>query len=219
LFSVISHDLRGPIANLHSLLELLSRQLLSQDEFLKVSEKLKTNLNVTQRTLENLLNWALSQMDGIKTERRIIDIGQCIEETWRLMEESASRKRISMEKKWSQIFLVNADADQVQLVLRNLIHNAIKFSKIGDLIEIDVSENKTQCTICIQDHGIGMSQSEIDMIVGTKTHFTKVGTLQEKGTGLGLLLCKEFAERNEGTLSIRSEQGEGTKVCFSLPVA
>jgi signal transduction histidine kinase len=219
LFSVISHDLRGPIANLQSLLELLSRQLLTQEEFFKVSDKLRTNLNVTQRTLENLLNWSLSQMDGIKTERRIIDIGQCTEETWRLMEESAGRKKITMEKKWNQIYLVNADADQVQLVLRNLIHNAIKFSKIGDVIEIDITENHTQCTICIQDNGIGMSQSEIDMIFGTKTHFTKVGTQQEKGTGLGLLLCKEFAERNDGVLKIRSEQGQGTKVCFSLPVA
>lgn len=219
LFSVISHDLRGPIANLHSLLELLSRQLLSQDEFLKVSEKLKTNLNVTQRTLENLLNWALSQMDGIRTDKRILDIGQLVDETWRLMEEAAGRKRITMTKKWSQVYLVNADPDQVQLVLRNLIHNAIKFSKIGDDIEINISENHTSCTVCIEDSGIGMSQSEIDMVFGIKTHFTKVGTLQEKGTGLGLLLCKEFAERNDGSLNIRSEQGNGTKVCFSLPVA
>jgi two-component system, sensor histidine kinase and response regulator len=219
LFSVISHDLRGPISNLHSLLELLSRQLLSADEFLKISEKLKSNLNITQRTLENLLNWALSQMDGIKMQKRILDIGQCIEEAWRLMEESAAQKKITLTKTWKQIHLVNADGDQVQLVLRNLIHNAIKFSKIGDTIEISITEDYSFCTICIQDTGIGMSQQEIDLIVGSKAHFTKVGTLQEKGTGLGLLLCKEFTERNEGRLNIKSEVGKGTRVCFSLPVA
>lgn len=219
LFSVISHDLRGPIGNLQSLLDLLSRQLLTPEEFNKISDKLRSNLNVTQRTLENMLNWALSQMDGIKTEKRILDVGQCVEEAWRLMEESASRKRITINKQWKHVHLASADPDQVQLVLRNLLHNAIKFSKIGDEIQVSISEDHSYCTVCIQDQGIGMSQQEIDLVSGSTRHFTKVGTQQEKGTGLGLLLCKEFTERNEGKLNIRSENGKGTKVCFSLPVA
>lgn len=219
LFSVISHDLRGPIGNLQSLLDLLSRQLLTAEEFSKVSEKLRTNLNVTQRTLENMLNWALSQMDGIKTDKRILDVGQCVDEAWRLMEESANRKRITLDKHWKHVHLASADPDQVQLVLRNLLHNAIKFSKIGDTIEVSINEDHSFCTICIQDQGIGMSQQEIDLISGSARHFTKVGTQQEKGTGLGLLLCKEFTERNDGKLHIRSENGKGTRVCFSLPVA
>ncbi|HEY0743432.1 MAG TPA: HAMP domain-containing sensor histidine kinase, partial [Chryseosolibacter sp.] len=132
LFSVISHDLRGPVSNLQSLLDLLTKKMLTPQEFLTVSDKLKTNLNVTQRTLENLLSWALSQMDGIKTEKKTVDIDQCIDEACNLLDEVASRKAISITKASSKGLFVEADPDQLQLILRNLIHNGIKFSKAGD---------------------------------------------------------------------------------------
>jgi signal transduction histidine kinase len=100
-------------------------------------------------------------------------------------------------------------------VLRNLIHNSIKFSKIGDPVVISAIRINDRCQLFIEDSGIGMSHAEIDTIEEAR-HFTKVGTLQEKGTGLGLLLCKEFVERNGGTLTIESKVGAGTKVSFTL---
>lgn len=219
LFSVISHDLRGPISNLQSLLELFTKKLMTAEEFLMISDKLKSNLNVTQRTLENLLNWALSQMNGIKTEKKNIDINACIDEATWLMEEVAHRKNITINKKLNVAVNVSADPDQIQLILRNLIHNGIKFSKIGDTITINTEKTKEECRVSIIDCGIGMSKEEIERVAGSREHFSKRGTDQEKGTGLGLLLCKEFIERNGGTMTIKSKPDEGTEISFTLKLA
>ncbi len=220
LFSVISHDLRGPVANLQSLLDLLTKKLLTHEEFLSVSDKLKTNLNVTQRTLENLLSWALSQMDGIKTEKKKIDIELSIDEACRLMDEAATRKAIAIKKQAMSGLMVEADPDQLQLILRNIIHNGIKFSKVGDEVKIETTRTNGHCVVSVKDSGIGMSKEEIETLMGSsREYFTKRGTQQEKGTGLGLLLCKEFIERNDGTMKISSETNNGTEVRFTLKLA
>jgi two-component system, sensor histidine kinase and response regulator len=219
LFSVISHDLRGPISNLQSLLDLFTKKLMTADEFIGLSGKLKENLNLTQRTLENLLNWSLSQMEGIRTDKRKIDIANCIDEACSLLEEVASRKNITLHKELTGSMKVWADEDQLQVVLRNLIHNAIKFSSFNDQIQIQASRDNDYCHIRIKDAGIGMTQPEIDTIVGSKQYFSKTGTEQEKGTGLGLLLCKEFITRNGGVIQIRSAIGQGTEVSFTLLLA
>jgi signal transduction histidine kinase len=219
LFSVISHDLRGPIANLESLLDLLTKKLMTADEFITVSDKLKSNLNIIQQTLENLLRWAMSQMDGIKTQKKKIELTSSINEACRLMEEVAERKNVSLHRRLDERLHVWADEDQLQLILRNLIHNAIKFSTLTDKIDIFAFRENKHCQITIKDSGIGMSQSEINTVTGSKEHFSKNGTQQEKGTGLGLLLCKEFIIRNGGSLEIKSALGTGTEVSFTLLLA
>ncbi|MEJ1236491.1 ATP-binding protein [Chryseolinea sp. T2] len=219
LFSVISHDLRGPISNLHALLSLLTTKAMTADEFISISQKLKTNLNVTQRTLENLLNWSLSQMDGIKTESRSFDVSAVIEEVCNLMSEVAERKHLTFETNGSLPTKVMADLNQVQLILRNLVHNAIKFSKQNSSIRVITSTTASHCIIQIEDHGIGMTTEETEMLQDRPHHFTKVGTHEEKGTGLGLLLCKEFVKRNGGELKIQSTPGKGTTVSFTIPLA
>jgi len=218
LFSVISHDLRGPISNLQSLLDLFTKKLMNADEFITLSGKLKANLNITQRTLENLLTWSLSQMGGIKTEKKKIEITSSIEEACGLMEEVAIRKNVLLQKQLEPL-QVWADADQLQLILRNLIHNAIKFSALNDRINIQVSRENNHCQITIKDTGIGMTHQEIENLIGSKEYFSKAGTEQEKGTGLGLLLCKEFICRNGGDISIKSAVGAGTEVSFTLMLA
>jgi signal transduction histidine kinase len=219
LFSVISHDLRGPIATLHSLLELLTNKRMTPEEFLVISDKLKANLNVTQRTLENLLNWSLSQMEGIKTEKKDFLLHGVVDESCRLMEEIASKKNVSLESNVHPSLRVVADPDQVQLILRNLIHNAIKFSKRNGRVLVSCEEEQDTCKVTVRDYGIGMTPDEVGNIIGSKKHFTKIGTQQEKGTGLGLLLCQEFIKRNGGDLKIQSIAGEGTAVSFTLLIA
>ena len=219
LFSVISHDLRGPIANLQSLLDLFTKNLMTAEEFIGLSGELKENLNITQRTLENLLNWSLSQMGGIKTERKKIEVTGCIEEACSLMESVAARKNISLHKEFSGPMKVWADVDQLQVILRNLIHNAIKFSAFNNRIDLLVIHQNDHCRITIKDSGIGMSSEEIKALVGSRQYFSKTGTEQEKGTGLGLLLCKEFIVRNGGDIAIKSTPGEGTEVSFTLLLA
>jgi two-component system, sensor histidine kinase and response regulator len=219
LFSAISHDLRGPISNVQALLDLFTKKLMTAEEFLLISDKLKANLNSTQRILENLLNWAVSQMEGIKTDKQNLDIRNCIDDAAKLMEEIASRKNIAIRKNVEENLIVRADGDQLQLVLRNLIHNGIKFSKSGSELVITAFRENKNCRTIIRDSGIGMTQDEIDRIINSKEHFTKVGTQQEKGTGLGLLLCQEFIAKNGGSFNIKSQSGEWTEISFTLELA
>jgi two-component system sensor histidine kinase/response regulator len=219
LFSVISHDLRGPIANLQSLLELLTKRVLAPQEFMAVSEKLKTNLDVTQRTLENLLNWSLSQMEGLRTEHETVEIRSALDETCRLMDEVAKRKNVKIENITKDSINVIADPNQLQLILRNLIHNAIKFSKADGNVLVSASVDNRVCVVRVKDFGIGMTKVEIGMIMASQEYFTKAGTQEEKGTGLGLILCKEFITRHGGTLNIDSIPGKETTVSFTLPLA
>jgi len=217
LFSVISHDLRGPIASLQSLLELLTNKIMKPEEFMAVSDKLKSNLNVTQRTLENLLNWSLSQMDGLRTDQRQFEIKAVMDEACRLMEDLGQRKNIVIENTTRTPIVVLADPNQVQLILRNLVHNAIKFSKTDGTVLVSASRHNDVCHVRVKDFGIGMTAQEREMILSSE-YFTKTGTQQEKGTGLGLLLCKEFIHRNGGTLTIDSHPGHGTEIAFTLPL-
>ncbi|HEY9049052.1 MAG TPA: HAMP domain-containing sensor histidine kinase [Ohtaekwangia sp.] len=218
LFSVISHDLRGPIATLQSLLELVTSKILTQEEFLQVSDKVKDNLNVTQRTLENLLNWSLSQMEGIRTERKALEVKMAIDEACNLLADIAERKNVRIENISTSNILVLADPNQLQLILRNLIHNAVKFSKANGKVEVSTQTTSDTCLITVKDCGIGMTPAEVHKIL-SQEHFTKRGTQEEKGTGLGLLLCKEFIKLNGGELRISSEQGKGTEISFMLTLA
>lgn len=218
LFSVIGHDLRGPLANLHALLELLTNNLVSADEFVALSGKLKAHLSVTQRTLENLLNWSMSQMDGIKTQQKKIDIAVFIDDAKRLMLEVAQRKKITLDTSRVQAVMVMADPNQLHLILRNIIHNAIKFSKENSDVVISAEPEGLFCRITISDQGIGMTPEEVAAVNAPAQHFTKTGTHHEKGTGLGLLLCKEFIAKMHGAIHIESDEGKGTQVSFTIPV-
>ena len=219
LLSVISHDLRSPINNLQALLELVTEDHVTAAEFKELSIKLRGNLNVTQRALENLLNWSLSQMEGIQTQRIVFDINSVITEVIKLTEDTASKKQIILNTTSNTILSVEADINQIQLILRNLLHNAIKFSDQGGAIQVTAEKVNGLCKISIQDKGIGMTEEEVLRLLTTNEYFTKVGTQQEKGTGLGLLLCKDFITRNGGELFIESSTSTGTTVSFTIPLA
>lgn len=219
LFSLVSHDLRGPISNIQTLLTMLTQRLLTIEEFLLLSEKLKTDLNNNQRTLENLLNWSLSQMEGIKTEQQTFNIGSVVDEVSQLMNSIAIRKEITIENPEGCNCIVWGDYNQVHLILRNIIHNAIKFSPNKKSIFISTHQMNDFCKLIVRDEGVGLNQSEIDTLLHPHDYYSKTGTHDEKGTGLGLLLCKEFIKRNGGTFEIASKPGIGTEVSFTLPLA
>ena len=219
LFSVISHDLRGPMATLHAILDLLIHKHMTAEEFLTIAEKLKGSMDITQRTLENLLNWSLSQMEGMKTDRKTIDLSFTISEACKLMLEAAERKNVNIQHTLPGSLFVTADEDQILLILRNLIHNAIKFSKPYDQVHVSAKCETDFCYVTVRDTGIGMTKTEVDMVVSSKQYFSKTGTMQEKGTGLGLLLCHEFIKLNGGEIKIKSNINSGTEVVFTLPIA
>ena len=219
LLSVISHDLRNPINNLQMLLELATKEQVTVHEFKQLSVNLRANLNVTQRALENLLNWSLSQMEGIKTEPTDIPIAGLIEDVLKLMQETANKKGIQIRNETNAGLTVKADVNQLNLIFRNLLHNAIKFSPNETNVTIRTAIVGDFCRISIEDEGIGMTPDEINLILLSNDYFSKVGTNQEKGTGLGLLLCKDFVKRNGGELFIESKPLAGAKIIFSLPLA
>lgn len=219
LFSVISHDLRGPISNIKVLFSMIANQSLTKEEFLGLSVKLKSTVDNTHRTLENLLNWCLTQMDGIKTDVKRVELVLAIDEACKLLEDTAASKKIKFQKEISPDAVVLADSNQVQLILRNLIHNAIKFSKPESNVQILATHVGDFWRVAIQDSGTGMSNQEISMLLHAQIQFTKYGTNQEKGTGLGLMLCKEFIKQNNGKLEIESAFNQGTSVSFYLPIS
>jgi len=217
LFSVISHDLRGPISSLRALLSLLANKSMTPEEFVMVSDKLKVNIDSTHQTLENLLNWCLTQMEGIKTERRHVTLTNAIEQTCNLLNDMAIAKGILFNKDIAENSNALVDPDQLQLILRNLFHNAIKFSRPDTAINISVKSSDIFWMVTIQDTGIGMNREEINTILNTSEHFSKHGTQQEKGTGLGLMLSKEFIKLNQGKIEIESEVEKGTSISVYLP--
>lgn len=219
LFSVVSHDLRGPLATLHSLLDLLSKKQLSTEEFLSITDKVKKSVSTTKSTLDNLLNWSLSQMEGIRTTPQTISIKNNIQEACDLMDDVAQKKNIGIQKLIDEELMVKADADHVQLILRNLIQNAIKFSNPSDKIFVIASKVSDYCLVTVKDNGIGMTRDELMILKNARQHFTKTGTSHEKGTGLGFLLCTEFVKLNGGNIDVKSDLNKGTEVNFTLPLA
>jgi signal transduction histidine kinase len=218
LFSIIGHDLRSPLNALKSLLHLLHEKMLSQEELQIISKKLQYNVDSLHDTLENLLQWSLSQMQGIQTKVEEIDLQQTINEKLALYQETALNKQIAIQNLVQKPTWVRADKHQLALVLRNLINNAIKFSFFGrGTVVIESTEDDNFVFVHIRDNGMGMTSEQVKKLFNQNTSFSSAGTQGEKGTGLGLLLCKEFVEKNGGQVWVKSVLGKGSTFIFSVP--
>ncbi|WP_170061803.1 ATP-binding protein [Hymenobacter chitinivorans] len=219
LFSVISHDLRSPLSSLYSLLTLLNIGSLPPERLALHSARLTRGLNSTLQLLDNLLNWSAAQMKGdkIRPERLRLDV--LAEEALALLLGDAERKNILLQNQLVVPTLVRADMNMVRLVLRNLLGNAIKFTPEGGSVILTGAQQGTVWSITVQDTGIGIQQADHERVFGKNGPFTTPGTAREKGTGLGLQLCKDFVERNGGQLTFTTQPGQGTAFTFTLPVA
>ncbi|MCX2678462.1 tetratricopeptide repeat-containing sensor histidine kinase [Galbibacter sp. EGI 63066] len=219
LFSIIAHDLRTPIASLNSLIDLLKNNEIDADDFMQFTSNLSEQVKNISFTLNNLLVWGQAQMkSGAITRPSKIDLKQISDETLKLLNELALKKHINITNKIQDDTIVYVDADQITLVFRNLIDNAIKFTPENGAIAILATEKEDSFQVEIKDSGIGMNQKDIDNILYKKTHFNSTyGTNNEKGTGLGLKLCKEMIDKNNGKLSITSTLASGTSFFFTLP--
>jgi signal transduction histidine kinase len=218
LFSIIGHDLRSPIGSLKGLLTMMVKDQITTEEFNLFIPKLYRNVNSIYETLDHLLQWSYSQMDGIKTSPIFLDINAIIEGKMILFAEIAKAKQISLIQQIPPNTHIFADENQLRLVLRNLINNAIKFTAQGGSVTITALRNDNSVEISIADTGIGMPAKQVEDLFKANTHFTTQGTSGEKGTGLGLILCKEMVESNGGKIWVESEEGKGSKFTFSLPV-
>ncbi len=215
LFSIISHDVRGPLASLRGLINLVFRGQLSQQEFIDTSVKLRQNLDSVQEDLDNLLHWAQSQLNGLQMNFEVLKIRTIIDDKITLFNEAVTRKNITIINDVPANLEVLGDRNHLSLIIRNLLANAIKFNPRGGLIRIQEKIVGDRVEISITDSGVGIQSGDLTKLFNAQTHFSNPGTDQEKGVGLGLLLTKEFIEKSGGSIWVTSEVGKGSTFTFT----
>ncbi len=216
LFSIISHDIRGPLDSLYSLLDILNRGQLSEKEFLSLSSSLARKLSDVKDLLNELLNWSRSQLEGLTVNPEKINLRSIVEENFQLFESQAVHKQLSLKNGLPDSEYVNADLNMTKVIVRNLVSNAIKFSKSGGKIEVVSKNSGGLIEYSIMDNGVGISKENLNKLFD-KEGYTTAGTKNEIGTGIGLMLVKEFVEKNNGTVCVESEEGGGSTFKFTLP--
>jgi two-component system sensor histidine kinase/response regulator len=216
LFSIISHDLRSPLASLRGLVTVMGLGGLSKDEFIESSRKLRKNLDTVQGDLDNLLVWAQSQLNGLQSNPVTMRMRPVVEEKIDLFSEIARQKDITILNEVDESLSIVADRNHMGLVIRNLLANAIKFNRPGGLIRISERRVGDYFEISVTDSGIGMTAGDLGRLFNAATHFTNPGTHQEKGAGIGLLLTKEFIEKEGGSIRATSEFGKGSTFTFTV---
>lgn len=214
-FSIISHDLRSPMNALSGILDLVDKQQLTPDEFARITKELRIQFNHTKTLINNLLDWTLLQMDKLKIQEDKVDLRQMVDENFKLL-SSLHLKEIKMENNIPANTFAKADLNMVNLVFRNLILNGIKFTVEGGVVKIDSKIENSEIVVSVTDNGVGIAP-EVQKILFEKTSgYSTRGTANEKGTGLGLILCKEFVEKNGGKIWLDSKPGQGTTFYFTL---
>ena len=169
------------------------------------------------KLLETLLGWARSQQKQLQLSKNELDLYELVQENLNFLAEQAKAKKIEIRSELSKKTIVFADYQTISTVVRNLISNAIKFTQIGGSILISATKSPDTITLAITDNGIGLEQKNIDKLFRIDEPFKLPGTMNEKGTGLGLVLCKEFVEANNGSISVESKKGKGSTFSITLP--
>lgn len=216
LFSIISHDLQAPLSSLHSYIRLVANERLTADERKQVERGLANALHGTQEMLSNMLVWSQSQLRGLHVDLLPNNISEILTPVIDIQKIYAAQKGISLETHLDHSLRALVDRDMLQLIVRNLINNAIKFTLPGGRICVSVDKNGANCKIVVADNGIGMSKDQQAELFSLKTRST-YGTNNERGIGLGLFLCKEYTLAQNGSISFDSEPGKGTKFSLLLP--
>jgi signal transduction histidine kinase len=220
ILNIIAHDLRAPIKTLNQVLNWVEEdEELTIKETKKYLNSINRNVENLNLTIENLLTWSKKELNGINSDLSSFDIRSIINQVIELCRLQTDTKEIKLINHVVDRHIVLADSNHVHLILRNLISNAIKFSNTKGIINISAFQINNQVQVCIADNGIGISPDAQSKLFKLNEHFTTYGTSNEKGTGLGLLLCKDYVEQNGGKLWLESEQGKGTKVIFRINMA
>ena len=219
-FTIIAHDLRGPFNGFLGLTELMAtgNNKLSADDLNDIAGKMYASANNLYKLLTNLLEWSKMQRGLTEYNPENINVAEIINYSADVFRETASLKEIELRTEVSGDIQVSADKFMTETIVRNLVSNALKFTVKGGTVTVSAKSENGSVEISVKDTGIGMDKelTESLFILGSKT--SRTGTEKEPGTGLGLLLCKDFAERQKGELIVKSEEGKGSEFVFSLPV-
>ncbi len=219
LFSIIAHDLRGPLNALHSSLDLIHQDLINPEDFQMIGQQLSTELEFTRKLVDNLLHWALLQQGGLLVLPSQIQLRAIVQDNIGLLQKTAVEKKIELLNHVSHSAVAYADPNLVNIVVRNLINNALKFTRPNGRVEIKTQESSDCLIVSIADNGVGMTAEQQNKLFAIQTHFSTRGTQLEKGTGLGLIVSKEFVENSYGKIWVESIPDQGATFYFSLPLA
>lgn len=216
LFSIVSHDLRAPLASVQQYLEIIREVDLDEEQRTQIKSELLDIVSHTQEMLSNLLSWSTSQMSGLKVNRVPVTIHSVLKPIVEIYKPLAAKKSLHLELLSDPALMIWADTNMAQLIVRNLLGNAIKFTPSGGFISISTELAGADCVISIKDSGLGIKAEDKEAIFSLKSRAT-FGTNNERGVGLGLFLCKEYAEVQQGRLWFESEPGVGTTFYLALP--
>jgi signal transduction histidine kinase len=216
MFSIISHDLKAPIASIQSYLDILSHIDIDQTDRIKIRGDLMLMTQNTDIMLSNLLMWSRSQMEGMRLDKKLVKVADIISPVIEVFQSIASQKGVQLSCAVDTDLQIFADKDMLQLVVRNILSNAIKFTHPQGSVDLTATCEKSTCRIIIQDTGIGMSDTTKGSIFSVKA-ISSYGTNNERGVGLGLSLSKEFTELQGGSIDFESEPGIGTTFYITMP--
>lgn len=218
-FSIIAHDLRSPLNSIFGLSRILVEQI-QQKDFEKVAAHSEVINQTSQNAIDllmNLMEWSQSKTGMMKYNPDYFDMKDIIEENLFVFTDIAEQKSIILNSSLSSTIPVYADKDMINTIVRNLVSNAVKFTNQGGIINISTRINIEQVTVSIRDTGVGMSTSFIEKIFSMDENCSTLGTQNETGTGLGLVLCREFIEKHKGKIWIESMPGKGSVFYFTIP--
>lgn len=221
LYSVIAHDLRSPMGSIKMVLNMLILNLPSEKIGAEMYELLTMANQTTEDVfslLDKLLKWTKSQIGKLNVVYQDVDLVEVTDGVIEIFSMVASLKKIRIHEMKPEKMMVNADIDMLKTVVRNLLSNAIKFSKENSEVLVKMEEVDGMAVVSVQDYGCGISEEGQKKLLHTDTHFSTFGTNNEEGSGLGLLLCKDFVVKNGGKLWFTSKEGEGSIFSFSIPV-
>ena len=220
-FSIVAHDLRSPFTGLLGFSDILSTQIesLTYDEIKTYAGHLNHSLKNVFKLLENLLDWSRVQTGKIKFDPENFNLESIIQRIVGIYQINASEKKIEVEINVEPDIFVFADEDLVDIIIRNLLSNAIKFTRPGGKVKICVKKKNNLIEIAVKDNGIGILKENLSKLFRIDENISTEGTARERGTGLGLVLCKEFIEKNGGKIEVDSKINEGSEFKFTLPEA
>ena len=217
-FSVLSHDLRGPVTAITAAMSLLDEQIISPEEFASLRPDVTKQLVTLNILLDNLLNWAKGYMQGIAARPERTDLNQITDLNIYLAKDMADAKKITINNNLPATAFAFCDPSQMDIVMRNIINNSVKFTNTGGKIDITASVENNRILLAISDSGVGMTPDQLHKLFTPSVDNNTYGTGGERGTGLGLLLCYEFVKANNGTITVTSEPGKGSRFVIALPV-
>ncbi len=219
VLSILSHDIKSPLNSLKGILNLFNRQAIDGIDIKKLTSQVENQLFRTIMTVENVLQWTTHQLKGFQINKELISLDKAVKDILTQFELTAQQKDIKLENKIASQTDCTADKNVLDLVLRNLVANAIKFSHEGGAVELKSIRSNESTILIVKDSGVGINENVINNLFEFDSNKSTRGTKNEKGTGLGLSLCKDFINKMGGNIWVKSKEGVGTEFYIALPAA